>query len=51
MLIDVLTNPSELAMPPKASFAQAQGYSLYLLKEILGGGAGDVVESLESELR
>ena len=51
VLVDVLTNPSELARPPKASFTQAQGYSLYLLKEILGGGAGDVIESLKSELR
>ncbi len=34
----VLTNPSELALPPKATVAQAKGYSLYLLKEILGGG-------------
>ncbi len=51
VLVDVLTNPSELSMPPKASFAQAQGYSLYLLKEILGGDAGDAVETLESNLR
>ena len=51
VLVDVLTNPSELALPPQASFAQAQGYSLYLLKEILGGALGDAVETLESNLR
>ena len=51
VLVDVLTNPSELALPPKATAAQAAGYSLYLLKEILGGGAGDVIDSLESNLR
>ncbi len=51
VLVDVLTNPSELALPPKATLAQAKGYSLYLLKEILGGGAGDVIDSLESNLR
>ncbi len=50
VLVDVLTNPSELALPPKATVAQAAGYSLYLLKEILGGGAGDVIDSLESNL-
>jgi len=27
------------------------GYSLYLLKEILGGATGDVVETLDSNLR
>ena len=50
VFVDVLTNPSELSMSPKATFTQAQGYSLYLLKEILGGGVGSVVESLESNL-
>ena len=38
-------------MPPKATFAQAHGFSLYLLKEVLGGGAANVVESLESNIR
>ena len=51
VLVDVLTNPSELSLPPKTSLAQAQGYSLYLLEEILGGGAGNVLEALESEVR
>ncbi len=51
VLVDVLTNPSELSMPSKATFEQAQGYSLYLLKEILGGGAGGVIEDLSSNLR
>ena len=51
VLVDVLTNPNELSLPPKATFAQAQGFSLYLLKEILGGGAGEAVEAIESNLR
>ncbi len=51
VLIDVVTNPSELSLPPKTSLEQAKGYSLYLLKEILGGGAGDVYEALESNVR
>ncbi len=51
VLIDVVTNPSELSLPPKTSLEQAKGYSLYLLKEILGGGAGDVFEALESNVR
>ena len=51
VLVDVLTNPSKLSMPPKTTFQQAQGYSLYLLKEILGGGAGGVVEDISSNLR
>ena len=51
VLVDVVTNPSELSMPPKTTFAQAQGYSLYLLKEILGGRARGVVETLDSNIR
>jgi pyruvate dehydrogenase (quinone) len=51
VLVDVRTNPSELSMPPKASFSQAKGYSLYLLKEILGGDADGVLETLGSNLR
>jgi len=51
VLVDVITNPSELSMPPKATFKQGRGYSLYLLKEILGGGAEGVVEDLKSNLR
>ena len=38
-------------VPPEASFTQAQGFSFYLLKEVQGGGAGNVVASLGSELR
>ncbi len=51
VLIDVVTNPSELSLPPKTTLEQARGYSLYLMKEILGGGAGDVLEALESNVR
>ncbi len=51
VLVDVLTNPSELSLPPKASLEQARGYSLYLIKEILGGGAGNVLEELGSNVR
>jgi len=50
VLVDVLTNPSELSMPPKATLKQARGYSLYLLKEILAGGAEGVVGDLKSNL-
>ena len=51
VLVDVLTNPSELSLPPKVSPEHARGYSLYLLKEVLGGGARSILEELESNLR
>ena len=51
VLVDVLTNPGELSMPPKTTLKQVQGYSLYLIKEILGGRAGGAIESLRSSRR
>ena len=50
-LLDVRTNPSELSMPPKVELDQVRGYSLYLLKEVLGGGAAGVIESVRSNIR
>ena len=51
VLVDVLTNPGELSMPPKTTLKQVQGYSLYLIKEILGGRGGGAIESLRSSRR
>jgi pyruvate dehydrogenase (quinone) len=48
VLVDVVTNPSELAMPPKISVKQAGGFALYLLKETLSGHGDDTVEVIES---
>jgi pyruvate dehydrogenase (quinone) len=50
VLVDVVTNPSELAMPPKTSVKQAKGFSLYLLKETLSGHGDDMVEMIEDNL-
>ena len=50
VLVDVVTNPSELAMPPKTSVKQAKGFSLYMLKETLSGHGDDMVEMIESNL-
>ncbi len=33
VLVEVVTNPSELSMPPKASIKQAEGFSLYMMKD------------------
>ena len=44
------TNPNELSMPPKVSIPQAWGFNVSMLKELLGGRAGDVFELVESNL-
>ena len=38
-------------MPPKTSVKQGKGYGLYVLKEILGGGAEGVIEELDPGIR
>jgi pyruvate dehydrogenase (quinone) len=50
-LLDVVTNPYELIVPPNVTLKQAWGFSLFMLKETLGGYASDTVELIESNLR
>jgi pyruvate dehydrogenase (quinone) len=47
VLLDVVTTPNELSMPPKTTLSQVQGYSLYLLKEVLGGRGKTVIDTLK----
>jgi pyruvate dehydrogenase (quinone) len=43
-LIDVLTNPNELVMPPKTTLEQAYGFSMFMLKAVLNGRGNELVE-------
>ena len=47
-LVDVVTTPYELSLPPKTSIAQAWGFSLFLLKEVLLGHSKDVIEEIRT---
>jgi pyruvate dehydrogenase (quinone) len=49
-LLDVLTNPQELAMPPKTTFEEAYGFSLFMLKAVLSGRGSEVVELAKTNL-
>ncbi|MBB5190430.1 pyruvate dehydrogenase (quinone) [Silvimonas terrae] len=49
-LIDVVTNRQELAMPPKVTFSQARGFSLYVARAILDGRAAQVLELSRTNL-
>ncbi|MEB0080198.1 ubiquinone-dependent pyruvate dehydrogenase [Pseudomonas sp. CCI3.2] len=51
VLIDVVTAKHELAMPPKIKWAQARGFSLYMLKAVLSGRGDEVLELAETNLR
>lgn len=43
-LIDVVTNPVELIMPPKVTLEQAKGFSIWMMKAVLNGQANEVVD-------
>jgi pyruvate dehydrogenase (quinone) len=48
VLIDVLTNPTELAMPPKINMDQAKGFGIYMIKQTLLGDGAEVWDTLSS---
>jgi pyruvate dehydrogenase (quinone) len=50
VLVDVVTNPHELSIPPKITGQQALGFSLFLLKETLDGNMEEVEELITSNL-
>jgi pyruvate dehydrogenase (quinone) len=49
-LIDVVTDPLELVMPPKVTIEQAKGFSLWMMKAVLNGKANEIVELTRSAL-
>jgi pyruvate dehydrogenase (quinone) len=51
VLIDVVTNPYELSVPPKISANQARGFSLFLLKEVMLGNVKEVFEELKTNIK
>lgn len=50
-LLDVVTDPHALSMPPHISLAQAKGFAITELKTILAGDLDEVVETARSNLR
>ena len=49
-LLDVLTNPRELSMPPKITLEQAYGFGVFALKAVLSGNGGELVELAKTNL-
>ncbi|MFM0156505.1 ubiquinone-dependent pyruvate dehydrogenase [Paraburkholderia sediminicola] len=50
-VIDVVISKHELALPPKIQWAQAKGFSLYMLRAVLNGRGDEVVELAQTNLR
>jgi len=50
-VVEVLTDRHELALPPKISFGELKGFTLYATRTILSGGGDELVELTKSNLR
>jgi len=50
-LVDVRTVRHELALPPKLTFGQIKGFTLYATRTILSGGGEELVELAKTNLR
>src|SRR5580658_500725 len=50
VLVDAVVNRMELAMPPKVQLQMAKGFSLYMLKAVLDGRAGDLIDLARSNV-
>lgn len=50
-VIDVVTSKHELALPPKIQWAQAKGFSLYMLRAVLNSRGDEVIELANTNLR
>ena len=51
VLINIMTNPEALAMPPRIEWEQVRGFALSMSKMILGGRMDDVWESVKANYR
>ncbi|HEX7353189.1 pyruvate dehydrogenase [Brachybacterium sp.] len=51
VLIDVVTDPDALSMPPKISAQQIRGFATASTKIVLGGGVGKMLDMAASNLR
>ena len=50
-LVEVRTDRHELSLPPKISYGQLKGFTLYATRTILSGGGDELVELAKSNLR
>jgi pyruvate dehydrogenase (quinone) len=51
VLLNIMTNPASLAMPPKIEWEQLKGYALSMSKLVLGGRMDDALEMVKSNYK
>ena len=50
-VVDVVTARQELALPPKISFEEARGFTLWATRSVLSGDGNAVLEVAKTNLR
>jgi pyruvate dehydrogenase (quinone) len=50
-LIDVVTDPNALSMPPHINAEQVQGFGIAMMKLVLSGHVDEVAETIEANIR
>jgi pyruvate dehydrogenase (quinone) len=50
-LVEVITDPNALSLPPKLNIEQITGFALAAGKIVLGGGVGRVIDMARSNIR
>ena len=51
VVVDVITDPNALALPPHIEFDQVKGYALSMTRLMLSGRADEVVDIIQSNRR
>lgn len=51
VLLDVVTDPNALSLPPRITGAQVKGFALAVSRTVLSGGVGKMVQLARSNLR
>lgn len=50
VVLDVIVNRQELSLPPKITFDQAHGFSLWMMKAVLNGKGNELIDLAKSNL-
>lgn len=51
VLVNVMTDPNALAMPPKVEFSQMWGFAQSMYKLMIGGRTKEIMETIDSNLK
>jgi len=51
VVVDVITDPNALSLPPHIEFDQVKGYALSMTRLMLSGRADEVVDIIKSNIR